>query len=175
MSENSQRKMSSSKKLSEVAESDEYSSEDEQETPKKRSRTSDSESESEESSSSEEESEETTDADEKPKDELKPDEFVDVDIAELESMPSSAMLDEDETELWLVRVPRHKTLTKKLHRSVIKLPEQESEENKSVDRLLCTFRGSYAFREHSLETIQNLRAAFLKKSGSKSHFKIGML
>lgn len=164
--------MSPSKVPSEVAESDEYSS-SEEETPKKRSRTSDSE----ESSSSESSSEieKTTDADEKTKVELKTDEFVDVDITEIESMPSSAMLDEDETELWLVRVPRHQTLTKKLNRSIIRLPEQEPEGNKSVDRLLSPFRGSYVFREHSLETVQDLRAAFLKKSDGVSNFKIGML
>lgn len=130
-----------------------------------------SEQEDEEEEEDEEQEDEVEQAQEEPKIEYVPIEF------ETEDLPVSREdLESSDTELWLVRVPRHETLRNTLVGSEIKISEDKGSgatKDAFTSKMAGTLRGSYTFRDHGMLPDPSLRAAFVV-NGDNGQAELGV-
>lgn len=85
-------------------------------------------------------------------------------------------LQDSETELWLVQVPRHQTLRESLKGSNVNIGSDSSEKTglRNSNRKAGVFKGSYIFRDMGNHPVEGLRASFVCESEEgKSKLELG--
>lgn len=102
--------------------------------------------------------------------------YEDVQLEPLAHPFAKSALDDEDTELWLVRMPRHAALRKAVEGSEIQLADAvEEQSSATTDRIAGTCKGYYVYRDHGLAD-EGMRATFVTRDKSgKAKLQVGSL
>lgn len=102
--------------------------------------------------------------------------YEDVPLEPLAHPFAKSALEDENTELWLVRMPRHAALRKGVEGSEIQLADAVEEQSSATrDRFAGTCKGYYVYRDHGVAD-EEMRATFVTRDKSgKAKLQVGAL